>query len=168
MSCTIIGALVVSCLVDPATRPTPAEAARILEPNQFVYVEPAPPMGPTVVIFGSSPADGPFGAFPAFPSARRLDGSLFSAPPWRATTSIGHPFHLNRPYAPVGRAYQQTTRKFATDHRPTHDQVQYPVVPSSVGPEREQANQGSKASPRSTGWQGPFQAVPDRGAPPRR
>jgi hypothetical protein len=98
MSCTIVGAIVVSCLVDPATRPTPAEAARILAPYQFVYVEPAPPMGPTVVIIGSSPADGPFGPFPALPPAQRLDGSLLSSPPWRSTTYIGPQYPLARPH----------------------------------------------------------------------
>lgn len=30
MICTIIGAVILGCLVDPATRPTPAEAVKIL------------------------------------------------------------------------------------------------------------------------------------------
>jgi len=147
MSCTIVGAVVVSCLVNPATRLTPAEAARILEPRQFVYVEPAPPMGPTVVIFGSSPTDGPFGPFPAFPAAKRLDGSLLSAPPWHVTAYAGRPFHLNRPYAQIGRADKQNTR--ATHHR-TPDVHPLP----SVGPV-VQAPQGSTPSPRGTGWHAP-------------
>jgi hypothetical protein len=136
MSCTIVGALVVSCLVDPATRPTPAEAARILEPYQFVYVEPAPPMGPTVVIFGSNPTDGPFGPFPALPQAPRLDGSMLSAPPWHVTAYGSRPFHLSRPHAPARQ----------------HVQILHPDVLPSVGPKQEQAPQVSKASPRGTGW----------------
>src|SRR5687768_8253434 len=128
MSCTIVGAVVVSCLVNPATRLTPAEAARILEPRQFVYVEPATSMGPTVVIFGSSPTDGPFGPFPAFPAAQRLDGSLLSAAPWRVTAYVGRPFHLNRSHAPLRTVDKQTTR--ALDNR-TPD---VPAYPPSVGP----------------------------------
>jgi len=31
-TCVIVGAIVVSCLIDPATRPTPEEAARVARP----------------------------------------------------------------------------------------------------------------------------------------
>src|SRR5688572_5097111 len=116
MNCIIVGAVVVSCLVDPATRPTPAEAARILEPYQFVYAEPRPPMGPSVIIVGSSPADGPFGPFADSPPARRLDGSSFSAPPWQVTAYVGRPSRHNRPHASVDRTIKQPTR--GTDHQP--------------------------------------------------
>jgi hypothetical protein len=89
-TCTIIG-LVVNCLINPATRLTPAEAAAILAPNQYVYVEPAPRWGPTVVLAGSSPTAGPFGEFKPFSPRRRLDGSLTTDPPWRSTVYLGHP-----------------------------------------------------------------------------
>lgn len=94
-TCTIIG-LVVSCLVNPATRLTPDEAAAILAPYQYVYVEPAPRWGPTVLLAGSSPTAGPFGEFKPFSPARRLDGSLWTDPPWRSVTYLPRPFARQR------------------------------------------------------------------------
>lgn len=59
---------------------TPAEAAAILAPRQFVYVpERLPPM---VTLSPSGPTTGPFGEFAPFPPPRRLDGSLWTDPPW--------------------------------------------------------------------------------------
>ena len=146
MSCTDpVGALVVSCLVDPATRPTPAEAARILEPYQFVYVEPAPPMGPTVIIVGSSPTEGPFGPFPAFPPARRLDGSLLSVPPWNVTTyaRLSVPLRPSVSLRPSTRAGWQARQ---ADRPPSGRSS------SSWCPGERQAPQGRGAIPRGTGW----------------
>jgi hypothetical protein len=49
----------------------------------------APPRNP-VVSTGSSPTSGPFGELGALSPARRLDGSLWSDPPWQATAYGGH------------------------------------------------------------------------------
>lgn len=73
----------------PASTVTPAEAAAILAPYQFVYVAPAPRWGPTFVVLKSNPADGPFGAFHPFAPGRRLDGTPLSEPPWSMTAYIG-------------------------------------------------------------------------------
>lgn len=87
-TCVVVGAIVVSCVVDPATRPSPAEAAAILAPYQFV----APPPiggGPTFAILASSPTAGPFGEFRPFSPARRLDGTLLSQRPWIMRAYVG-------------------------------------------------------------------------------
>lgn len=73
----------------PTSTVTPAEAAAILAPYQFVYVEPAPRWGPRFVVLRSNPADGPFGAFHPFAPGRRLDGTPLSEPPWSMTTYVG-------------------------------------------------------------------------------
>jgi hypothetical protein len=78
MTCTIIAALVSCVAATPA--PSPAEAAAILAPYQFVYVAPLPP-GPRVIGIYSSPTAGPFGEFPA----RRWDGTSY-VDPWSMTT----------------------------------------------------------------------------------
>jgi hypothetical protein len=46
-SCVIVGAIV-SCLIDPATRPTPAQAAAILVAHQPIVAVPASTDGPRV------------------------------------------------------------------------------------------------------------------------
>jgi hypothetical protein len=75
---------------------TPAEAAAILAPHQFQL--PAPSFdGPRVVDIYSSPTAGPFGEFPEFSPARRLDGTLLSDPQWSASTWI--------PYGGYGRGF---------------------------------------------------------------
>ena len=66
---------------------TPAEAAAILTPHQF-QLQPALPPGPRVLGLLSSPTAGPFGEFPEFSPARRLDGTLLSDPQWGVTTWI--------------------------------------------------------------------------------
>jgi len=49
------------------------------------------PVGPTFVVIGS-PTAGPFGEFAPFPEPRRLDGTLYSDPPWSLTTYVGWPY----------------------------------------------------------------------------
>ncbi len=66
---------------------TPAEAAAILAPHQFVW-QPALPLAPRVIGVPSSVTAGPFGEFPEFSPARRLDGTLLSDPAWGVTTWI--------------------------------------------------------------------------------
>lgn len=83
-TCTLIAGIISCTITGP--RPTPAEAAAILAPYQ--YVAPLPP-GPTVIFISASVTDGPFGAFTPFPPPRRLDGTLYSQPPWRMTTKVG-------------------------------------------------------------------------------
>ena len=59
-----------------------------LKARQFVYV-PARP-APRVHILRTEPSDGPFGKFaPPIPD-RRLDGSLWTDPPWMQITYLGH------------------------------------------------------------------------------
>jgi hypothetical protein len=79
MTSCIGAALIIHCVLDPTPRLSPAEAAAILTPHQFVALPPAE--GPYVVIIGSSPTTGPFGEFAPFPPARRLDGTLLSERP---------------------------------------------------------------------------------------
>ena len=103
-----------------STRVTPAEAAAILAPHQFVW-QPTLPAEPRVLGLFSSPTGGPFGEFPEFSPARRLDGTLLSDPQWGVTTYlpyggwrgthdrgpvVGGPSHRSgdrRPAAPAGR-----------------------------------------------------------------
>lgn len=72
-------------------RPAPADAARLLEPYQFVPI-PEPPNEAQIVILGSDPTEGPFGPFRRFSHARRLDGSLWSDPPWQSITYLPYDF----------------------------------------------------------------------------
>ena len=78
MTSCIGTALIIHCVLDPTPRPSPAEAAAILAPPQFVG--PPPAEGPCVVIIGSSPTAGPFGEL--F-SARAAMGPCFQACPGR-------------------------------------------------------------------------------------
>jgi hypothetical protein len=66
---------------------TPAEAAAILAPHQF-QLPAATFDGPRVIGLMSSPTGGPFGEFPEFSPARRLDGTLLSDPQWGVSTWI--------------------------------------------------------------------------------
>jgi hypothetical protein len=77
---------------------SPAEAAAILAPHQFVYVPPAP-AGPTLVLFGGSPTTGPYGEFAPFAQAQRLDGTLYSDWPWRSTAYLPYGYGRGRPVA---------------------------------------------------------------------
>ena len=83
MTCTIIGAVAVSCFVT-GPKPSPAEAARILTASvpPFVYVPPSPrQLGPFFASIASTrPTAGPW-AWPEPSPARRLDGTLLTDPP---------------------------------------------------------------------------------------
>lgn len=70
------------------TRTVTPEELRGLEARQFVYVPTAP--GPRAVILRSAPADGPFGKFPPPVPDRRLDGSLWTDPPWEMRAYVGY------------------------------------------------------------------------------
>ena len=144
MSCTIVGALVVSFLWTRQRGPRLPRLPGFSSPISSSTWSPGPADGADGRHFRGKPDGWTLGAFPDFPPARRLDGSLLSVPPWHVTTCLGHPFHLNRPHAPVVRADKQTTMHGATGHRPTHVQVHHPVVPPSVGPERAQALRGAR------------------------
>jgi len=63
---------VLTCLLDPAVKPTPAEAAAILASHQYQHME-RRPLGPTVTIVQSKPGEGPFGPFPPTPAMRPLN-----------------------------------------------------------------------------------------------
>lgn len=85
--CRIVLTLV-SCTFDPATpRTTHAAAAAILQESPglsnrtHVPPPPADADSPHVVISYSSPTAGPFGEFPAFTPARRLDETWLWDPP---------------------------------------------------------------------------------------
>jgi hypothetical protein len=92
--------------VSPA-RVTPAEAAAILAPHQFKFQPPLPPARRVLGIM-SSPTAGPFGEFPEFSPARRLDGTLLSDPAWAVTTWI--------PYGGWGGGYGGGHRGGARGH----------------------------------------------------
>lgn len=75
-----------------STRVAPADAVQILQGNQSIANRTGlgsyPAEGwPLVASTGASPTDGPFGPFVPFYQSlpdRRLDGSLWSDPPWTA------------------------------------------------------------------------------------
>ena len=67
---------------------TPAEAAALLAPRQFVYVAPRP-AEPQVVLIASSPTAGPFGEFTSLSPSRRLDGSSYQDPQWESLAYSG-------------------------------------------------------------------------------
>jgi hypothetical protein len=77
------------------TRTVTAAELAGLAARQFVFV-PARPPAPVVVI-GRDVAAGPFGAFaPPLPD-RRLDGSLWTDPPWEQFAYVGHVHHADGP-----------------------------------------------------------------------
>lgn len=80
-TCVIVGAIV-SCLIDPTTRSTPAEAARILGP--LVLPAPADLSGPRVII-SPTPVTST--------TPRRLDGT----PLWQPPQVYGIPY----PWTPL-------------------------------------------------------------------
>ena len=87
MTSCIGAALIIRCVLDPTPRPSPAEAAAILAPYQFVAPPPVGP-GPTFVILRSSPTVGPWAFPPPFPP-RRLDGTPLSQRPWTMRAYVG-------------------------------------------------------------------------------
>jgi hypothetical protein len=100
--CTVIIIATVVAASCPGPRPSPAEAARIVAPRQFVYVAPAP-AGPTIEIVASAVPQHDAASVTARAIAeadrRRLDGSPWTQPttvygipyPWTPLTwAIGH------------------------------------------------------------------------------
>lgn len=78
-TCILVLNVITCTIVGPKL--TPAEAAKILAPNQFVYAPTRPP-GPTSLVIASSPTAGPFGEFKPFPP-RAVE------PPWRMVVYTG-------------------------------------------------------------------------------
>jgi len=70
MKCLIVGKIVSCLLTAPA--PSPADAAKILAPGQYVYHAPLPE-GPKVVYLWGDSSSGPFGSFPGYPVQRPLN-----------------------------------------------------------------------------------------------
>lgn len=89
-TCVVVGAIVVSCVADPATRPSPAEAAQVLArldtitnfTGRFFCTDCD---GPHAFILRQSATDGPFGPFPALSPNRPLSadsGAIYGLPPY--------------------------------------------------------------------------------------
>ena len=74
MTTCVIVALLVSCQIDRSTRLTPAQAAALLAPRQFVALADTSG-GPRVTVLSFSAP-----AVPVWPTTR-LDGSSLSQPP---------------------------------------------------------------------------------------
>jgi hypothetical protein len=75
------------------TRTVTAAELEGLAARQFVFVPSRPPA--PVVVIGRDVAAGPFGAFaPPLPE-RRLDGSLWTDPPWEQFAYVGYPSHVH-------------------------------------------------------------------------
>ena len=91
-TCTLVLGLIQCVIVGPVL--TPAQAAAILAPHEFVYVAPLPAGGPVLTVARSktgSPWD-----WPELRPKRRLDGTLLSDPP----TVYGIPY----PWTPLSWA----------------------------------------------------------------
>ena len=104
-SCLLVAGIL-QCIVSTKPPLTPAEAAKILEPRQFVYVPPTRPDNPGVFINGTPrPQDGPYG--PLLPAGRepvRLDGTPLSQPPWELRSYYGlTPVYVPQAPTPVRR-----------------------------------------------------------------
>jgi hypothetical protein len=80
--CTIV-LTVVSCTVDPSTKLSPADAAKLLAPHQFVYVEPA--TGPTVTYIPYTPPN----AYP-IPPTYPLTADYFNLRAYTGRLTYGH------------------------------------------------------------------------------
>lgn len=100
-----------------AEKPQLTEAQlRGLQARQFVHVP--EPTGPRVVSTGSNTADGPFGKFADPIPDRRLDGSLWTDPPWEMRAYVGHGYY-GRSYGHggYGRPAPATTDRQPVTHR---------------------------------------------------
>ena len=120
---------------------TPAEAAALLAPHQFVYVAPRP-AEPQVVLLASSPTAGPFGELTPLSPSRRLDGSSYQDPPWE---SLDYSWRRQRSGRNSGSRHG-SGRGFVHDNAspagtsatgPVSQPAPHPIpvaVPSPVGP----------------------------------
>lgn len=80
-TCALVLGLIRCVIVGPV--PSPAEAAAILTPHQFVYVDERPRLPPPqVIVVRTAPV-----AEPTVP--RRLDGTLITSPLWRSVNYGG-------------------------------------------------------------------------------
>jgi hypothetical protein len=104
--CRIVLA-VVSCTLDPSTpRPTPEQAIAVIRPHvgPIVVLPTWDWRGPQSYVLPSSPTSGPFGELSAPEPARRLDGTLWTEPPWLLRTYVGRSYGVNNPrHARSGR-----------------------------------------------------------------
>ena len=91
-TCILVLNLIHCVVVGPV--PTPAQAAAILAPHQFVYMAPRPAGGPFLTVARSK--TGPAWDRRELHPKRRLDGTLLSDPP----TVYGIPY----PWTPLSWA----------------------------------------------------------------
>lgn len=80
--CTLVMTFV-TCMIDPSTTVSPAEAARILAPNQFVAYPEHPMEAQSYSTGATNPLPGPW-AFPEPAPRLRLDGSNIYDSQWVA------------------------------------------------------------------------------------
>lgn len=100
---------------------TPAELDSLRQ-HQYQAPPPAPAgaNGPTVVVFGSSPTDGPFGAFTPLAAPRRLDGTSYVDPPWEQFAYVGGSYYGRRaPHAHLATDVRSRTGPAAAARRST-------------------------------------------------
>ncbi len=76
-TCTIIGIIVHCVALSPLP---PAEAAAIVAPGARPAIVATEHVTPGVFVTHSRVTDGPYGAFPPQPPARRLDGTPLNSP----------------------------------------------------------------------------------------
>ncbi len=98
MTACIIVAGALQCIVSSTPALPPAEAAKILEPGRYVYVDTSRTEPHVVDGAIAQPQDGPYGplTFQRLTEPRRLDGSLVSDPPWFTWTYVGGSHHGER------------------------------------------------------------------------
>jgi hypothetical protein len=97
-SCVLVMGIITCTDLPPKL--TPAEAAAIVAPHQFIGGSTIP-YRPPVESVQTSPTAGPFGEFKEHAPARRLDGSLLSDPP----LIYGLPYGPHRFYGPYWADY---------------------------------------------------------------
>lgn len=98
----VVGAIVVSCVADPATRPSPAEAAQVLARLDTITNYTARFFctdcdGPRAVIIRQNPTDGPFGPLvlsPSRPLSPSDYGTIYGLPPYGLPPPYWPPFVL--------------------------------------------------------------------------
>lgn len=70
--CGIVFGLL-TCVLNPGVKPTPAEAVAILAPYQYHAVVWSPPLGARAIVVPSQAGQGPFGPYPPPPAMRPLN-----------------------------------------------------------------------------------------------
>jgi len=107
-TCILLATII--CANAEASRLTPAQAAAVLAPGQFVYVEKRLPQV-VVIPSSASPRD-----FPTPRPERRLDGSLYSEAPWSVFWQVPLDVRLvNGPHNAGRRDDRTTLHTYARD-----------------------------------------------------